>query len=493
MKLRNLRKINESIAQQYSKALEDEHTILEPTEANALEMEKVRAKAIKDECKEQDKIADEVAKATNATEVNEPKKVKDRKELSKLLAEAKEAGKKFKISRCTEEGYRYLFEAYDGLDDRPLSKARKPEEYGENVTEEVRKLINGGFDFDTKIKNSPIEVLNILSDGSEIIGKVKPEAVTYFADRWDEKLIKKAIKDFLKESLTEDDEAEIAELEVEEAPAEETESAVPTSFEEQMDYLAADEDEAIAAYEQVIPLVAEENVKEQLNKILEEEKAHKAFLDAVKGNHSLVYGEAAEETAEEPAEEEVVELTAEEVLGENLNESKEPLKEETNMEKIMRVLNSHSVSDEEELGEATRTEENEDILEESNEGPYHVQYEDEDGDVVDGDEHDTLEAAKEEAIDGYHTKYVGFVIYNPSGEIVFSDVDLVECNEKPLKESMSDLEKIQNALSKLTGGETETVETEETKVEETPADEDELPFEPATSEVEPDDEFDWPM
>ena len=109
MKLRNLR-MNESVEKQFSKSLENEHTVLEPTEATAIEVEKSIKKEMEDDFKEQDKVADEVAKDTNATEVNEPKKVKDRKELGKLLSEAKEAGQKVKISRCNEEGFRYLVE-----------------------------------------------------------------------------------------------------------------------------------------------------------------------------------------------------------------------------------------------------------------------------------------------------------------------------------------------------------------------------------------------
>ena len=123
MKLRNL-KMNESIEKQYQNALESDKVILEPTEANALEVEAKKEEEIKDDFKEQDKIADEVAKDTNATEVNEPKKVKDRKELSKLLSEAKESGKQLKVSRCNEDGFRYLVEWVE------------PEEIKETLVEE---------------------------------------------------------------------------------------------------------------------------------------------------------------------------------------------------------------------------------------------------------------------------------------------------------------------------------------------------------------------
>lgn len=246
MKLRNL-KLDESIKKEYEHALEDEHTILEPTEANALKVEEERKEIIEDDFKEQDKVADEIAKATNATEVNEPKKVKDRKELSKLLAEAKEAGKQFKISRCNEEGYRYLFETI------------------ETPVEETKEVLTEA--------EAPAE--------------------------------------------------EVEEVKVEEETVEES---LPETFDEKMDFLAKDEDEAIAGYEKIIPSLEEENVKEQLNKILEEEKAHKAFLEAVKADHSLVYEhEHAEEEVKEEEKVEVVEPVEE--CKESLTEADEPAAE----------------------------------------------------------------------------------------------------------------------------------------------------------------------
>jgi len=61
------------------------------------------------------------------------------------------------------------------------------------------------------------------------------------------------------------------------------------TFEEQMDFLAADEQEAIEGYEKIINIIADEHVKQQLIEILEEEKAHKNFLEAVKLNPSISY------------------------------------------------------------------------------------------------------------------------------------------------------------------------------------------------------------
>ena len=71
------------------------------------------------------------------------------------------------------------------------------------------------------------------------------------------------------------------------------------AFEEQMDFLAKDEQEAIEGYEEVIGVVEDEHVKEQLEKILVEEKVHLAFLEQVKQDPSVNYEEPLPEQAVE--------------------------------------------------------------------------------------------------------------------------------------------------------------------------------------------------
>ena len=88
-----------------------------------------------------------------------------------------------------------------------------------------------------------------------------------------------------KESLTEDAEEE---------------PEIPESFEDKMDFLAADEQEAIDGYDLIIAALGDEdaNVKEQLEKIKTEEIAHKEFLEKVKEDHDLVYTEPLEQEEE---------------------------------------------------------------------------------------------------------------------------------------------------------------------------------------------------
>lgn len=147
MKLRNVN-IDESIKSQFKKALEDEHTVLDPTTADALQNEKDVRKQLDKDFKENDKAADDLIKATAPEEKT---KVKNRKELTKLLSENK--NRRAKISRCLDEGFRYLVEWMDEEEKEPKvqEEACKQEENckveEEVITEEsnydkVMKVIN---------------------------------------------------------------------------------------------------------------------------------------------------------------------------------------------------------------------------------------------------------------------------------------------------------------------------------------------------------------
>ena len=115
---------------------------------------------------------------------------------------------------------------------------------------------------------------------------------------------------------------------------EEVEEPKLDTFEEQMDFLAKDEQEAIDGYEKVLALVEDEHVKEQLNKILIEEKAHKEFLEKVKEDKELVYEEPLPVEEEKPEEKEEIidEVKLEESLKELLEEAKEEAKRNFNID-----------------------------------------------------------------------------------------------------------------------------------------------------------------
>lgn len=80
----------------------------------------------------------------------------------------------------------------------------------------------------------------------------------------------------------------------------------PQTFEEKMDFLAADEQEAIDGYEKIIATIDDEHVKEQLNKIMIEEKAHKEYLEKVKEDQTIEYTEPLEDEEESEDEKEEI-------------------------------------------------------------------------------------------------------------------------------------------------------------------------------------------
>ena len=83
-------------------------------------------------------------------------------------------------------------------------------------------------------------------------------------------------EDDFDESLKDDDDKEVEKLD---------------TFDDQMDFLAKDEQEAIDGYKKVINKVSNAKVKSQLKKIETEEKAHKDYLNKVKKNKDLEYTE----------------------------------------------------------------------------------------------------------------------------------------------------------------------------------------------------------
>ncbi len=224
------------------------------------------------------KVADEVAKSIQDPKKDTPapktpslkpyteaKQVADRKTLSALIKECKEAGRKYKVKRSLEEGYRYVFEEFEDA---------YPGCYFVCHSDEDANNENGYFD--------------TLED-AKAYAEAHPEIVGIFkvCDNEEEKV-------WCKEEVVECNKQEVTEevtKEVEEENPAVVEDEIPETFEGKMDLLAKDEQEAIDAYNKVLALLGDEesNVKEQLNKIIEEEVAHREFLEAVKENHDLVY------------------------------------------------------------------------------------------------------------------------------------------------------------------------------------------------------------
>ena len=79
----------------------------------------------------------------------------------------------------------------------------------------------------------------------------------------------------------------------------------PKSYEELIDFLIADEDEAIKGYDKVLAQLDDKHVIEELNKVRTEEVAHKEFLEKIKEDKTAIYVEPLEpEEVEKETEEE---------------------------------------------------------------------------------------------------------------------------------------------------------------------------------------------
>lgn len=82
----------------------------------------------------------------------------------------------------------------------------------------------------------------------------------------------------------------------------ELDETLPETFEGKIDFLAADEEEAIEGYDKVLLALDEEkysNVRKQLEIIRDEEVAHKEFLEKVKSDLGTVYVDPNEDKEEE--------------------------------------------------------------------------------------------------------------------------------------------------------------------------------------------------
>ena len=448
MKLRNL-KMNESIEKQYSNALENDRVVLNPTEGNALEVEKARKEIIKDDFKEQDKVADEVAKATNATEVNEPKKVKDRKELSKLLAEAKEAGKQYKISRCNEEGFRYLFETIE-------TEATK-----EPLNEDVTITVNPE---EIKINDGVEDVAVIPTEGSEEEKKeeeVESEEVIEPIEECSKTLTEETNMQKIMRVLG------MAEQPVEEALSHENEDYF--DFTSELYHAIVD---VLKEYKH--KGVTKDDMQAALNfiDVHMDDDEDLAFLDS-----NAEADSASEEEAEEADWHKDIKdgdiVTADEddeIQEESLNEE---FKKSAGT-----ILNDHQ----DEWGSATSPDQMRQMI---------LKLLDAHKDEMDEQNYNyakmSFTKASRNAIYGLVTAFTTGMAMSPNKQHKQNVKDL---ESESLQESRADLEKIQDALTDVESVEEEP-KVEEQLVETSVEDEDELPFEEEKTEYEVDDEFDW--
>lgn len=159
------------------------------------------------------------------------------------------------------------------------------EEYGAGLYEFLNEFLDDC--------NCELVVIYDLAEGEEIFSGYKddiPEEYLEYAfasydapEEMSVNLNDYEGEDDFDESLKESDDKEVEKLD---------------TFDDQMDFLAKDEQEAIDGYKKVINKVRNAKVKSQLKKIETEEKAHKDYLNKVKKNKDLEYTEPLNEYIE---------------------------------------------------------------------------------------------------------------------------------------------------------------------------------------------------
>lgn len=180
-----------------------------------------------------------------------------------------------------------------GKNEKVLIVPKKSNESLKEAKEEIDAQAEGHKEYGNSDVNTLFGILNLTSQSfhkiwneEEAVEKLKDFKKKYHIS---DDIVKAVVKEWIKMKSTKESLKE-------EEPKLET-------FDEQMDFLAKDEQEAIDGYNKVLALVEEDHVREQLQHILDEEEAHKAFLEAVKDDHSLVYSH---EDKEEEKPEEVI-------------------------------------------------------------------------------------------------------------------------------------------------------------------------------------------
>lgn len=142
------------------------------------------------------------------------------------------------------------------------------------------------IDYAHKVKQEDVEdaLFKILEDKGELDDYSLEGGVAYVMNNFDELVAK--YEDELKELFRSGaiNTAENSDL-----------SEDLDTFDDQMDFLSKDEEEAIDGYKKVIKKVDNAKVKTQLKKIETEEKAHKDYLTKVKRNKDIEYTEPLDE------------------------------------------------------------------------------------------------------------------------------------------------------------------------------------------------------
>ena len=354
----------------------DIQRVLFPADADAQEQHEQALKANKERLDPKN-YAQDVKDLVKMTASEESRyshfDVVDRRELAKQINEAKEKGLPFRVSRSTKEGFRYNL---DVLKEEFLKKDAGDPDINTAAFNKATNVGNGPIAEEYKLptEDNP-EYINALAKAYKALNENDKAAgviygyerdednnkfVPFFAMRDTEKELgdmqaslkskqkgpskvtiytlfpqklddtatflkeKGALPKLKKKRVVEDLEDSPEAKEVWAKP-EEIESELPEDFAGKIEFLVADEEEAIEGYDKVVEaLVGDEftSARAQLEIIRDEEIAHKEFLEKLMADPTAIYSGAAceDETEVEEAEEELEDEKEEEPLTEDLDE-----------------------------------------------------------------------------------------------------------------------------------------------------------------------------
>ena len=354
----------------------DIQRVLFPADADAQEQHEQALKANKERLDPKN-YAQDVKDLVKMTASEESRyshfDVVDRRELAKQINEAKEKGLPFRVSRNTKEGFRYnldvlkeeflkkdagnpdintaAFNKATNVGNGPIAEEYKlpTEDNPEyiNALAKAYKALNENdkaagviYGYERDEDNNKFVPFFAMRDTEEELGDMQaslrskkkgPSKITIytlFPQKLDDTATflkeKGALPKLKKKRVVEDLEDSPEAKEVWEKP-EEIESELPEDFAGKIEFLVADEEEAIEGYDKVIEaLVGDEftSARAQLEIIRDEETAHKEFLERLMADPTAIYSGAAceDETEVEEGEEELEDEKEEEPLTEDLDE-----------------------------------------------------------------------------------------------------------------------------------------------------------------------------
>ena len=215
----------------------------------------------------------------------------------------------YKVGEFDEDTFDYVLEEYADIKKSSISlKSYRPGEKPKRVKPKTEGMSMGSEEKSKAISDF-IEDLydlrkeSIATDGEYGIGNLvfKEFRNRGYLDKLKDMKNEERSKELSLEKLSKNSKGDKTEMKepklFEKTGDADLDETLPESFEGKIDFLAADEEEAIEGYDKVILALSDEkyeNVRKQLEIIRDEEVAHKEFLEKVKEDLEAVYVDPSE-------------------------------------------------------------------------------------------------------------------------------------------------------------------------------------------------------